>query len=151
MSEDTDPNHLIWNFLEKLAPTVQQGVYFILNGYLGGFLQLPFEKRHDIQLIRQKLHEALFEGTGYGRVGAVLSLRAILDFHYAIPRDTAPEIAAKIEESYGNRGLIGKHEERATERWFTLRLEKLTDEAIYQFYRRETTPKEPQIPERTAE
>ena len=152
MTDETDSNKIIWDFVETLPLTIRDGIYFLLGGYLSNLLQLQeYEQLNDTVLIRQRINDALFAGLSYGRIGAVRSLIGIFDFHFAMPRIDSPELDALIEETHGDMTLRKLHGEKAGDEWFELRKDALSEETIYSWYLRETAVKEPEIPERTVE
>jgi hypothetical protein len=113
MSDEAEPISVAWEFLAGLPPTIRQGTYQTIGGYMTALLHLVDEEPFHVEIIKQRLREALFEGHTYSRVGALIALVAILDFYFDLPAVESPELDAMIEKERGSLQLSAKHHEQA--------------------------------------
>jgi hypothetical protein len=72
MSEASEPNELLVEFLEKLPLTIRQSVYFVMGGLLSELLSTEFEQTTDPEHTRTNVLRLLSrtERGGYGLIGA---------------------------------------------------------------------------------
>jgi hypothetical protein len=155
MSEATEPNELLVEYLEKLPLTIRQSVYFVMGGLLSELLSTEFEQATDPEYTRTNVLRLLSrtERGGYALIGAVLSIASITDYLLRVQAEseTPPNLAAHLEPKIGNQELAKSHSKVAWGQWRQLRATTLSEDAIIRFAERATTTREPEPPHRTVE
>jgi hypothetical protein len=145
--EETEPNQLIIQFLDKQPTAARHGIYHQVAFYLV-FLLDPHEKDRLLSSaadVGEAKLKRLLSNDGLTLVGATVSVVALIDLAFGrfVNAEASPELEQSLIESRGSADLARRHVRDSADKWFELRDGPLSFDALLDFSERATAYREP--------